>query len=155
MTTLFAQNNSRVINLRVGDDSLVFMIKKFLLNVFPILNTDRLMTAYDLGKDGWRDMGNKSNSCLINAAFKLTLHEIALYLHGPVLKAGFRKSHPQPKRISLFRCKQRALLVATAADCFWRRVPTQNTTKQSVSRPNFHAVYHFFHPSPERKIQQS
>jgi len=52
MTTLFAQNNSRVINLRVGDDSLVFMIKKFLLNVFPILNTDRLMTAYDLGKDG-------------------------------------------------------------------------------------------------------
>lgn len=60
-------------------------------------------------------MGNKSNSYLINATSKFTLHEIALNLHGPVLKACFRKSHPQPKCISLLRCKQRALLVATAA----------------------------------------
>jgi hypothetical protein len=42
--------NSRVVNLRVADDSLVFMIKKFHLNVFPISNADRLMTAYDLGR---------------------------------------------------------------------------------------------------------
>jgi len=51
MTTPFVQVNSRVINLRDGDDSLAFMIKKFHLNVFPIVNADRLVTAYDLGTD--------------------------------------------------------------------------------------------------------
>lgn len=51
MDTLFVHGNSRVINFRAGDDSLVSIIKKFHLNVFPILNTDRLMTAYDLWKD--------------------------------------------------------------------------------------------------------
>lgn len=115
MTTLFVQGNSRVINVRVGDVSLVFMIKKVHLNVFPIFNADRLMTAYDLGQDDWRDMGNKSKSYLINATSKFTLHEIALNLHGPVLKACFRKSHTQPKCISLLRCK-----TAGAACCYCR-----------------------------------
>lgn len=155
MTTPFVQVNSRVINLRDGDDSLAFMIKKFHLNVFPIVNADRLVTAYDLGTDDWRDMGNKSNGYSINATSKFTLHEIALNLQGPLLKACFRKSHPLPKSISLLRCKQRALLVATVADCFWCRLPIQYTTKQFVSRQNVHAVYHFFHPAPQRKIKQS
>jgi len=47
MTTLVVLGNSRVVNLRVGDDFLVFMIKKFHLNVFPISKADRLMTAYE------------------------------------------------------------------------------------------------------------
>jgi len=128
MDTLFVHGNSRVINFRAGDDSLVSIIKKFHLNVFPILNTDRLMTAYDLWKDDWRDMGNKSTSYLIMQRLNSPYMKLRLIYTDLCLKHVFEnptlsRNAPRFSVTNSGRCLLQLSLT------FWCRLPIQNTTK--------------------------